>query len=147
MTYLEAIELLKECFTDLNTGGTFVRGRRPDASLISVDADWPLVALLPFRETKDYKKGDIERNIIMFFLKADSPENTSEERDAIISEMNILQDSYINKLLEKTNTLTSEWYSKSSLFGKVLATPEQMVLAGAASGYGIQFTLISKLPC
>lgn len=147
MTYLDAIELLKECATDVNATGTFVRGRRPDASLISVDASWPLIALLPFRESKDYKKGDIERNIIMFFLKADSLNNTLEQRDDIISDMNILQDSFINKLIEKTNALTSQWYSKCSLVGKVLATPEQMVLAGAASGYGIQFTLISKLPC
>ena len=147
MNYLDTITLLKECFTDLEPSGTFVRGRRPDASLVSIDADWPLVASLPFRETKDYAKGNIQRQIVMFFLKSDSTNNTSEQRDVIINEMNELQDSFINKLNEKLRTLTSSYYGKATIQGSVLATPEQMILAGAASGYGIQFTLLSKIPC
>jgi hypothetical protein len=147
MNYLDTIELLKECFTDLEPNGTFVRGRRPDASLMSVNAAWPLVALLPFRETKDYAKGNIQRQIVMFFLKNDTPNNTSDQRDIIINDMNEMQDAFINKLNEKVSSLTSAYYGKASIQGSVLATPEQMILAGAASGYGIQFTLLSKIPC
>lgn len=147
MNYLDAITFLKEAFTDLNTDGTFVRGRRPDASLASIDAAYPLVVLLPFRETKDYQKGNIDRTIVMFFLKQDSTNNDSDARDLIIGEMNDLHDQFMNQINSKIQDLTGNWYGRCSIKGQVLATPEQMIMAGSASGYGIQFTLSSKIPC
>lgn len=139
MTYLNCISYFKASLLEVNPSGTFVRGRRPDASLASANADWPMVVLLPFRETEDRQSGNIERQIVMFFVSQDSTDNTEDERDTIIQNMNTLAAVFVNDFELRTK-------GKASITSKISKTPERQTFPGYCSGYSITFTLTSKVP-
>ena len=156
MNHQSFIQLFRESADEaIGTPGYFIRGRRPDASLASIVKDNPIIVLLPFRETKDYVKKNISRQVTMLFLKQDSPGNQKaidskdEEmdlRDGIVSEMYGLLDLFIAALNTRLDSPTSEFYGKGS-FGQVLSTPEYGILAGYFTGYGASFTFNSKMVC
>jgi hypothetical protein len=139
MTYLNCILLFKTSLLAVNPDGTFVRGRRPDASLASTTANWPMVALMPFRETHDRKLGNIERQIVMFFVSQDSTNNTTDERDVIVEQMNALSESFLADFENRIK-------GKASITSKILKTPELQTFPGYCTGYSVSFTLTSKKP-
>lgn len=156
MNHQSFIQLFRESADEaIGTPGYFIRGRRPDASLASIVKDNPIIVLLPFRETKDYAKKNISRQVTMLFLKQDSTQNQGtfndpsdimDKRDAIVAEMAALVDLFISSLNSKLDSPASEFYGKGS-FGQVLSTPEYGILAGYFTGYGISFTFNSKMEC
>lgn len=146
MTYKDVINYFKATNTEVNTTGIFVHGRKPDASFISIAAAWPMVFVLPFRETTDYKKEIIKRNIVMFFFLQDNINNTLDQREDLIESAFELKEEFIRKMVELTESPSNAYFGKFT-FSEILATPEYAQLAGTVSGYSISFTLTSKTKC
>ena len=75
----------------------------------------------------------------MFFVTKDDPNNSIEERETIVSQMDVLQRAYLNEFEEQLT-------GKGIIDGPVLKTPEWQTFPGYGSGYSISFTLSSKMP-
>jgi hypothetical protein len=71
------------------------------------------------------------------FWDQDRPETTNDEREAIIAAMDDLSNTFLFALNFDVNVSLSN----------VLKTPEYRQLAATASGYGLSFTVNSKIDC
>jgi hypothetical protein len=71
------------------------------------------------------------------FWQQDTPATTNERREEIIAEMDDLSDIFLFALNA----------SSSLNLSNVLKTPEYRQLAGTVSGYGLSFTINSKIDC
>lgn len=139
MTYSNLVEYLKAKALIVNQSGTFIHGKKPDASLISSSTIFPLIWLAPFRETTDRVKGNVIRQVTVAFFTQDSTNITLEDRQALIESMWSLKEAFmssINNDIPRTISAIGE-----------SATPEYSQLSGKVSGYAINFTVQSKLPC
>jgi hypothetical protein len=139
MTYEQTIELLRTTAESVAPNGTFVFGKKADASLVSQTTAFPLIWLAPFREQTDRLKGNISRSIVLVFLYQDTTNYTESDRQNLIQEAWQLKEDYMIAL---NNTLP-----KVAAYLNEIATPEFMQLSGSVSGYSVQFTLQSKTPC
>jgi hypothetical protein len=139
MTYSQAIELLRAVAENIAPNGTFVFGKKADASLISQTTAFPLIWLAPFREQIDRIKGNVSRSIVLVFLYQDTTNYTEDQRQTLIQNAWQLKETYmtaLNATLPKVAAYIGE-----------ISTPEFMQLSGSATGYSVQFTMQSKLPC
>lgn len=139
MTYSDLVNYLKAKALVVNPTGTFVHGKKPDASLTSSNMTFPLIWVAPFRESTDRIKGNIVRQITIAFFAQDSPNKTLIERQALIQTMWALKESFMASIsndLPRVISATGE-----------SATPEYSQLAGTVSGYAISFNVQSKIPC
>jgi len=139
MTYSQAIELLRAVAENIAPNGSFVFGKKADASLISQTTAFPLIWLAPFREQTDRIKGNVSRSIVLVFLYQDTTNYTEDQRQTLIQNAWQLKETYmtaLNATLPKVAAYIGE-----------ISTPEFMQLSGSATGYSVQFTMQSKLPC
>lgn len=143
MTYQEVIDMFRDITTQV--GQNFVHGKIPDVNFFTVNTDWPLVILPPFREVTDYDKSIIERAIVLFFFAQDNPGNTMQEREPIIANQYFCKEDFISFLLLQLESPSSSCFGLS--ISKVQATPEYAQMAGYASGYSATFTLKSRIKC
>ena len=143
MTYQEVIDLFKTIA--MNVGQNFKHGKIPDVNFFTINTDWPLVILPPFREVTDYDKSLIERAIVLFFFTQDDPVNTIQEREVLISGQYFYKEDFITYLLIQFESPSSPYFGLS--ISKVIATPEYAQMARYASGYSVTFTLKSKIKC
>lgn len=133
MTYQTLVNIIRATANYINPTGTFVHGRRSDGSLEYNEA-FPQIHLLPVRSEYDYNNANVRHNVILMFWGQDSPESSNDEREALISTMDILSDNFIINF-QNVNTYT---------ITNVLKTPEYRQLAGTVSGYGLSFTIVAK---
>ena len=127
MTYLECTQLFKDSVAEIAPDSTFVGGLRPDASLASTTANWPMIWLAPFREIDDRETNNRTRNIVLFFITQDSTNNTQDERDVLVNDMYVLKEAFISNF-------TSRILGKGIIQGKINATPEVKTFPGYCSG-------------
>lgn len=136
MSYQGIVDLIRNISNTINPTGTFMHGRRSDGSL-EYDGAFPQIHLYPVRLSFDIAN-DVERNeIIIMFWQQDSPESSNDEREAIISQMDILSTNFLNAIYNEENISINN----------ILKTPEYRQLAGTVSGYGVSFTIVGKVDC
>lgn len=135
MTYQAIVDLIRNTANAINPTGHFMHGRNTDGSL-DYDYPFPQIHLMPVQTTFDMANSVKEHTLILMFWEQDSPESSNDEREALISAMDILSDTFLLTLNNNNINITD-----------VLKTPEYRQLSGTASGYGLQFTITSKESC
>lgn len=143
MTYQEVINLFETI--SIQCGNFFVHGKVPDVNFFTINAEWPLVILPPFKEETDYNKANIETRIILFFFNQDNPSYTISERFPLINDQYLRKETFFETLLNEFQNPASPYFGLS--ISKVIATPEYAQMAGYVSGYSASFTLKSKIKC
>ncbi len=136
LTYQNIVDLIRDAATVVNPTGTFVHARRSDGSL-EYDGAMPQIHLYPFQIKGSNVNQAVEADLIIGFWKQDSPASSNEEREAIISDMDILQ---------RTFKDTLDLYDTIELLN-FIAEPNYRQLSGTLSGYIIRFTLRGILAC
>ena len=136
MNYQNIVDLIRNTANLVNPTGHFVHGRNTDGSL-DYDYSFPQIHLLPVETTYDIPNDIKTHTLILMFWEQDSPESTNLEREQKIAAMDVLSDNFLN-VLYNINTINIE---------DVLKTPEYRQLAGTASGYGLSFSIVSKVDC
>lgn len=135
MTYQDVVDLIRTTAETVNPSGFFTHARRVDFSL-NYDETGPYICLLPVRSTDNPNTYKEEWSITMLFLKQDAPDSTELEREGLIQDMYTLSKAFTDLLYESMVEL-----------GNILRTPEYRILSATATGYSIQFTLLSKEEC
>lgn len=135
MTYQGTVDLIRNLAYLVNPNGLFIHGRRSDGSLEYPNV-FPQIHLYPLRQSVDINNGNVISEALLFFWQQDSPESSNEEREAIIAQMDVLS---INFLALLNNEIIG--------LSNARKTPEYRQLAGTVSGYGLAFTLSSKISC
>jgi hypothetical protein len=136
MNYQDLVNIIRDTANLVNPTGLFVHARRTDGSL-EYDKNFPQIHLYPVRSELELNNENVRHNIILMFWDQDRPETTNEEREAIIAAMDDLSNLFLFTLNANTNVSLSN----------VLKTPEYRQLAATASGYGLSFTISSKINC
>lgn len=136
MNYQDIVDLIRNTANAVNPNGHFMHGRNTDGSL-DYDYPFPQIHLMPVQTTLDLDNNTKEHTLILMFWEQDSPESSNDERELLIASMDVLSDNFLFSLYA-VNTIQ---------LVEVLKTPEYRQLSGTASGYGLQFTIISKIPC
>ena len=136
MNYQDIVDLIRNTANAVNPNGHFMHGRNTDGSL-DYDYPFPQIHLMPVQTTLDLDNNTKEHTLILMFWEQDSPESSNDERELLIASMDLLSDNFLFSLYA-VNTIQ---------LVEVLKTPEYRQLSGTASGYGLQFTIISKIPC
>lgn len=136
MNYQNLVDIIRNTATTVNPTGLFVHARRTDGSL-EYDKTFPQIHLYPVRSELELNNENIKHNIILMFWDQDRPETTNEEREAIIAAMDDLSNIFLFALNANPNVSLSN----------ILKTPEYRQLAATASGYGLSFTISSKINC
>jgi len=117
----------------------FIHGRLVDFSQ-GYSGTYPLVTLLPFTvsDARGAPDGVFDSaNIVVGFWKEDRPDTTPEKREAIIAEMDLLSDIFLDSLLVPSTTkLTS-----------ILKEPQYQMFQGTLSGFATSFTINLVSPC
>ena len=139
MTYLEVVNILSGATDVVAPNGFFIHGKRPDASLFSIQTNFPIIWAAPFRENYNLVTGKIERQLTVCFFLQDSTNNTLAQRQNLIQQAWDYQHDFmlfLNSALPKTFNILD-----------IVATPEYAQLAGTVSGYSVSFKFQSKLVC
>lgn len=137
MNYQDIVDLIRNVANAINPTGHFMHGRNTDGSL-DYDYSFPQIHLLPVQTTYDLPNDIKEHTLIVMFWEQDSPESSNDEREALIAAMDVLSDTFVNDLYNNYSYLN---------ISDVLKTPEYRQLAGTASGYGLSFTITTKIKC
>lgn len=138
MDYTQIIEAFRSAAVTVNPTGTFIHGRNSDAAN-RPDAPYPRIHLYPF--TQERSPRDMERrttDILMSFVKADTGNNDTDERDGIIAEMDVLCNAFIDELIEANDS--------SLQFDTMRTEPLYNVLEGV-SGYSLRVSMVTVTPC
>jgi hypothetical protein len=120
-------------------GLRFIHGRLTDFSQ-SYSGTYPLITLLPFTITDARSTSNAvfdSANLIIGFWKEDRPDTTPEEREAIISEMDALSDTFLDSILE----------SPSLQLSNIQKEPQYQMFQATLSGFAISFTVNLVAPC
>jgi hypothetical protein len=135
MTYQGTVDLIRNLAYLVNPNGLFMHGRRSDGSL-EYPKVFPQIHLYPLRQSVDVNNGIQTTDVLIFFWQQDSPESSNEEREAIIAQMDVLSNNFLQLLNNELMSLSN-----------ARKTPEYRQLAGTVSGYGLNFTLSDKIGC
>lgn len=136
MNYQNLVDIIRNTANLVNPTGLFVHARRTDGSL-EYDKNFPQIHLYPVRSEYNLQGDNVRHNIILMFWDQDRPETTNDEREAIIAAMDNLSNTFLFALNLDVNVSLSN----------ILKTPEYRQLAATASGYGLSFTISSKIDC
>lgn len=137
MNYSDIVNIIRNISNTINPTGYFMHGRRSDGSL-EYDKNFPQIHLMPVRTNYEVAAGTKNHEIILMFWDQDSPDSSDADRETLINNMDILSDLFLDSLYNDPANVS---------FNNVLKTPEYRQLAGTVSGYGISFTIISKILC
>lgn len=138
MTFSQVLNMVRDTANDVNPTGTFIHGRNSDAANAS-SLPYPRIHLYPFRQDRDPIETEKRTSTLLFsFVKADTGEQDEEEREAIITDMDALVDSFIDRLIED--------YSHSVEFSQITTEPQYQILEGV-SGYSLQMIIRTQVSC
>lgn len=117
----------------------FIHGRLMDFSN-SYSGAYPLATLLPFtlddaRSTAD-ATWDRARLIIGFWVE-DRPDTTPEEREALIAQMDLLSDEFIDSLQDSGGRRVTN----------IQKEPQYQMFQGTLSGFAVSLTVEITRPC
>lgn len=138
MAYQSVVDVIRATANEVNSNATFTHGRMADVSL-EFDKETIQIHLLPFDGNVDLTNNYFETyQIQMLFLKQDSPDSTVEDREEIISEMDILSRDFINAL----------YLTDGVQMSGIRTAPNYRMLSATLSGYLVQFNLnVTTSPC
>lgn len=133
MAYQDIVNVVRTTVAELDGDIKFQHGLALDASLFSVD-NLPCVILFPFISNVTIQNNFYESyNLLIGFYDQDRPDTSTEEREAIISQMDRLSREFI--LLLDNNV--------SGNITAIKREPQYRQYGGTVSGYAIQLTLES----
>jgi len=138
MTFQQVLDMVRDTAETVNPTGTFVHGRNSDAANAQ-DLPYPRIHLYPFTQERD-PIDDEKRtsNLLMSFVDVDSGEQDANERETIISNMDVLVDAFIAQLQSD--------YENSVEFSKIRTEPQYQVLEGV-SGYSLELNIKTQVEC
>lgn len=138
MSYIAVVNVIRDIAEEINPTGLFTHGRRSDFSL-EFDKSFPQIHLLPFTGDVVLDNNYSETySIQMLFLQQDSQESSNEERESIISEMDILSRLFVNTLYNTDGVQISS----------IRTEPNYRQLSATTSGYYLTFRLqTTTSPC
>ncbi len=130
--------IVNACRNATPQGLRFIHGRLQDFTN-EYSGTYPLVTLLPFtvidfRSTPDAVFDNA--NIVVGFWQQDSPDTTPAQREAIISAMDTLSDTFIDNLLDSGVKLSN-----------INKEPQYQMFQGTLSGFAISFRIDLVAPC
>jgi hypothetical protein len=131
--------IVDACRAAVPSGQRFIHGRLIDFTQ-GYNGTYPLITLLPFTVTDARSTPDAifdSASIVVGFWKQDRPDTTAEEREAIIDEMDILSDDFLNNLLE----------SPAIKLTNIQKEPQYQMFQATLSGFAISFTIQLVAPC
>lgn len=131
--------IVDACRAAVPIGARFIHGRLMDFSN-SYTGEYPLITLLPFTTTDGRGTSDDRFDstpLVVGFWKEDRPDTTPEEREAIIAEMDLLSDTYLDSLLGLSDIQLVS----------ILKEPQYQMFQGTLSGFAVSFTLNILRPC
>ncbi len=131
--------IVTACRSAIPSDARFIHGRFTDFSQGYTGA-FPLVTLLPFTITDARSTPDgvfDSAQIVVGFWQQDRPDTTPVEREAIISEMDVLSDQFINSLLD----------SPAVKLSNIQKEPQYQMFQATLSGFAVSFTINLVSPC
>jgi hypothetical protein len=134
MTYQQILQVLKD--TTEQVGARFTNARKPDGTF-DFEPPYPIVLLRSITKKTNRREGLITYNITLLFFKEDSLQNPVSVMEENQFAMDNLQDGFMD-LLYQSNRLQIE---------NETAIPEHRIPGGKVSGFGVNFTLITKGQC
>jgi len=137
MTYNEVVSLVSGIAASVNSGGSFFHGRTFDTTLEYSNL-WPQIHLYPFTQNDDLNNAAIVKSdLLIGFWKPDGHEKTMAERQAIISEMDVLSRAFTEafKLSSGVQIIS------------IRREPQYLSQMGVASGVAVQLVFNSKVSC
>ena len=139
MTYEHIVYLIKATCLKCDETGSILVGRRPDASLITVNGSAPLMFLYYPDFTAKGQANETVR-ISMLFLQQDDPNNNEGQRITIHNNMKVLSDLFLRTFVSSIQVAGSTAVYNADK----RQMPEDRILAGTMSGFGISFTITIK---
>jgi len=138
MSYIAVVNVIRDIANEINPTGLFTHGRRSDFSLEN-DKPFPQIHLLPFTGDVNLDNNYSETySIQMLFLQQDTQDSNNEEREGIISEMDILSRRFVTAIFNADGVQVSN----------VRTEPNYRVLSATTSGYFLTFRLQTTTnPC
>jgi len=137
MTYNEVVTLVSSIAAAVNADGAFFHGRTFDTTL-EYGSLWPQIHLYPFTQTDDLSNSAIVKSdLLIGFWKPDGHEKTMDEREQIISEMDVLSRAFTEafKLSSGVQIIS------------LRREPQYLTQMGVASGVAVQLVFNSKVSC
>lgn len=131
--------IVNACRAAVPNAERFIHGRLIDFSQ-SYSGTYPLITLLPFTVTDARSTPDAifdSASLVIGFWKQDRPATTPAEREAIINEMDILSDAFIELLLERNDLKLSN----------ILKEPQYQMFQATLSGFAVSLTVQLVSPC
>ena len=131
--------VVNKCRAATPAGIRFIHGRLVDFTH-GYTGTFPLVTLLPFtindaRSTPDNIFDSA--NLVLGFWKPDRPDTTPEEREALIAEMDLLSDEFLETILDSSSTKLTN----------IQKEPQYQMFQATLSGHAISFTISLISPC
>jgi hypothetical protein len=150
MTTQIILNALRATHAAVNADGSFIYGRRDEASLFSIAENYPIINCRnEIRITKSKSNKTFSSRVVLYFYAQDDPASNPDtemvddpaiaNREDLKNAMEILCDAF----------MTSFIYNYDTVFGEPdydLVFEEQK-LAGIATGVGCTFLLTGKLKC
>ena len=138
MAYQSFVDYIESVAQTVNPTGTFIHGRRIDGS-IEYNAAMPQIHMYPFTTNVDVSNGYIETaNMLIGFWFQDSPESSNEDREAIISQADVLCKNFIEQIVNE---------DEYEITG-IRTEPQYQTIHGTLSGYALSFQLKGAFdPC
>jgi len=138
MSYQGTIDSIRNAATEaLNGTGRFDHGRHVDISQ-KFDGDYPFIFLYPVTINKADTPNFIDKNSILIgFWQQDQADSSTDKREQIIAEMDVLSDSFLSILSENDKIRISA----------VRKEPQFQMYQGTVSGFAIQFTFENFTSC
>lgn len=131
--------IVDACRDAVPGGQRFIHGRLVDFTQ-GYTGSYPLITLLPFTVTDARSTPDAvfdSASIVVGFWKQDRPDTSAEEREALIDEMDVLSDAFLDNLLE----------SPSVKLTNIQKEPQYQMFQATLSGFAISFTIQLIAPC
>ena len=132
MNYSAVVNKIREAVASLPGDIRFIHGARIDGSLFTSGDAFPQIHLYPFTSTVDITNAFYERcDMVIAFWMQDKPDSSVEEREQIISEMDVLSKQFLIALDNEV----------SGRISNIRREPQYRQLQGTVSGYAITFTI------
>lgn len=131
--------IVNACRAAIPNGERFIHGRLIDFTQ-GYTGTYPLITLLPFTVNDARSTPDAifdSATLLIGFWKQDRPDTTAEEREALIAEMDLLSDAFLNNLLE----------SNSTKLTAIQKEPQYQMFQATLSGFAVSLTIQLIAPC
>lgn len=136
MTYNEVVTMMQLVSNAVNSAGVFLHGRNYDTTL-GYDKVYPQIQLFPFTQSPESSNENIIRSTCLIgFYQLDSHENTLQQRQTIIAQMDDLARAFEAALRQQNIQVIS-----------LRREPQYLVQMGVVSGVAMEVVFQSGVGC